>query len=105
MHPLGFLAPFLCSFLILCLLPTAQGRPRALSKEERIASILAQKPMHTTALLAGAAMPTPSPYPPDASDLGYTQRPPLLGDDAEAFDENDDNEDDDNEWFQMELKR
>ncbi|KAL8691312.1 MAG: hypothetical protein Q9224_004205, partial [Gallowayella concinna] len=45
--------------------------------QERIANILAQKPLHTLSLLAGAAaMPTPSPYPSDASDLGYTQRPP-----------------------------
>lgn len=83
MRLLAVSVPLLCAFLAMSLLPLVQGRPRALSKQERIASILAQKPMHTTALLAGAAMPTPSPYPPEDSDLGYTQRPPRDGEDAE----------------------
>ncbi|KAL8815960.1 MAG: hypothetical protein Q9223_004964 [Gallowayella weberi] len=70
-------APLLSALFAFCFLSSVQARPRVLSKEERIANILAQKPLHTLALLAGAAAkPTPSPYPSDASDLGYTQRPP-----------------------------
>ncbi|KAL8933797.1 MAG: hypothetical protein Q9216_006209 [Gyalolechia sp. 2 TL-2023] len=101
----------LCALIALILLPAVQGRPRALSKQERIASILAQKPMHTTALLAGAAMPTPSPYPPHASDLGYTERPPPCEDDTADLDDDDDDgfDDDDDEsdeyLLQIQLKR
>ncbi|KAL8830880.1 MAG: hypothetical protein Q9170_005538 [Blastenia crenularia] len=100
MRVLAFLSPFICTLLILCLLPLVSSRPRALSKQERIASILAQKPMHTTALLAGAAMPTPSPYPPEDSDLGYTQRPPRI---EEIYD--DDDEEDEVDGVQVELRR
>lgn len=95
MRLLTLFAPLLCALFACCFLHLVQGQPRALSRQERIASILAQKPMHTTALLAGAAaMPTPSPYPSDASDLGYTQRPPPGEDidDLEADDECDDEE-------------
>lgn len=82
----------------LCLLPSVSARPRALSKQERIASILAQKPMHTTALLAGAAaMPTPSPYPPEDSDLGYTRRRPWSNFYGNPKDDDDDDDDDDDE--------
>lgn len=77
MRSLALFTSLLAALLALCVLPLVQGRPRALSKQERIANTLAQKPLHTTALLAGAAaMPTPSPYPPGSSDLGYTERPP-----------------------------
>lgn len=87
MRLLAFSAQLLCALLAICLLPSVQGRPRAPSKQERITSILAQKPMHTTALLAGAAaMPTPSPYPPGSSDLGYTERPPVVDEDTEDLD-------------------
>lgn len=89
----AFLSSLFCALLALILLPSVQGRPRALSKQEHVASILAQKPMHTTALLAGAAMPTPSPYPPHASDLGYTERPPTDEDDGADLDPNDDDND------------
>lgn len=93
MRALAVLVPLLCALITMCFLPSVQGRPRAPSKQERIASILAQKPMHTTALLAGAAMPTPSPYPSHASDLGYTERPPLDDEDDQDFDvDEDDNE-------------
>ncbi|KAL8724716.1 MAG: hypothetical protein Q9181_006705 [Wetmoreana brouardii] len=98
MRLLIMFAPLVSALFALCLLPSVLGRPRALSKQERIASILAQKPMHTTALLAGAAMPTPSPYPPGTSDLGYTQRPPIEDDDTWDFNE-------DEEEFRVELKR
>ncbi|KAI4201976.1 MAG: hypothetical protein LQ350_002881 [Teloschistes chrysophthalmus] len=95
--------------LALCFLPSISGRPRALTKQERIASILAQKPMHTTALLAGAAaMPTPSPYPPEDSDLGYTRRRPwsnFYGNPKDDDDESDDDNDDDDEEVRVELKR
>ncbi|KAL8669806.1 MAG: hypothetical protein Q9168_005625 [Polycauliona sp. 1 TL-2023] len=88
MRSITMITPLLVALLALCVLSSVQGRPRGLTKEQRIANILAQKPMHTTALLAGAAaMPTPSPYPPGSSDLGYTQRPPLDDDD---WDDNDD---------------
>ncbi|KAL8699067.1 MAG: hypothetical protein Q9201_006218 [Fulgogasparrea decipioides] len=87
MRLLTLFAPLIYALFTLCLLPSVHGRPPALSKQERIASILAQKPLHTTALLAGAAMPTPSPYPPGTSDLGYTQRPPIEDDDTWDFDE------------------
>ncbi|KAL8946642.1 MAG: hypothetical protein Q9222_006990 [Ikaeria aurantiellina] len=110
MRLLTFFAPLSCLLFTLYILPSIQGRPRALSKQERIASILAQKPMHTTALLAGAAMPTPSPYPAEDSDLGYVLQPPETNDD-------DDDEDDEVGWdqdgdqelfkvdYQVELKR
>ncbi|KAL8902177.1 MAG: hypothetical protein Q9207_004849 [Kuettlingeria erythrocarpa] len=86
--------------LAMCLLPSVQSRPRTLSKAERIASILAQKPMHTTALLAGAAMPTPSPYPPGDSDLGYVLKPPPAEEDIEDLEPEDDDEE-----FKVELRR
>ncbi|KAL8729305.1 MAG: hypothetical protein Q9166_004802 [cf. Caloplaca sp. 2 TL-2023] len=94
MRPLAVFAPLVCILLAFCLLPSVQGRPRALTKQERIVSILAQKPMHTTALLAGAAaMPTPSPYPPGSSDLGYTHQPPQEEEaDQWDVDDNDDEE-------------
>ncbi|KAI4101100.1 MAG: hypothetical protein LQ339_005223 [Xanthoria mediterranea] len=76
MRSIALFTSLLAALPALCVLPLVQGRPRALSKQERIANTLAQKPLHTTALLAGAAaMPTPSPYPPGSSDLGYTERP------------------------------
>ena len=88
MQPLTLFIPLLCTLLALCLLHSVQGRPRVLSKQERIANLLSQKPMHTTALLAGAAaMPTPSPYPPGSSDLGYTQRPPQEADEELDLDD------------------
>ncbi|KAL8843386.1 MAG: hypothetical protein Q9176_001999 [Flavoplaca citrina] len=90
MRSITQLIPLLAALLAFVVLPSVQGRPRRLSREERIANILAQKPLHTTALLAGAAaMPTPSPYPPGSSDLGYTERPP-------KHDESDESEIDDN---------
>ncbi|KAI4267022.1 MAG: hypothetical protein L6R38_008440 [Xanthoria sp. 2 TBL-2021] len=94
MRSLTLFTSLLAALLALFVLPSVQGRPRALSKQERIANILAQKPMHTTALLAGAAaMPTPSPYPPGSSDLGYTERPPQDGhDDDSSFDGDRDDE-------------
>lgn len=84
--------PLLAALLAFLVLPFVQGRPRQLTREERVANILAQKPLHTTALLAGAAaMPTPSPYPPGSSDLGYTQRPPKNDESDElAIDDNGD---------------
>ncbi|KAL8779432.1 MAG: hypothetical protein Q9213_006950 [Squamulea squamosa] len=93
MRFLTLFAPLICALLALFGLPSVQGRPQALSKQERIASILAQKPMHTTALLAGAAAaPTPSPYPPGSSDLGYSERPPQDEyDDGWDIDDIDDN--------------
>ncbi|KAL8770106.1 MAG: hypothetical protein Q9209_004144 [Squamulea sp. 1 TL-2023] len=104
MRFLALFAPLICALLALFVLPVVQGRPRALSKQERIASILAQKPMHTTALLAGAAAaPTPSPYPPGSSDLGYSERPPQNEYDNEwDVDGVEDNGDDDIE-IQVEL--
>lgn len=97
MQRFALLSSLFCALLALILLPAVSGRPRALSKQERVASILAQKPMHTTALLAGAAMPTPSPYPSYASDLGYTERPPSGEDDGAEldpiYDDNDDHDD------------
>lgn len=90
MRLFAFLPSWLSVILAMCLLPSVQSRPRALSKEERIASILAQKPMHTTALLAGAAMPTPSPYPPGDSDLGYVLKPPSAEEDTEDLNLGDD---------------
>lgn len=90
----AYFSSLFCALLALILLPAVQGRPCALLKQERIASILAQKPMHTTALLAGAAMPTPSPYPPYASDLGYTERPLPCEDDSADLDDDDDYDND-----------
>ncbi|CAL8583387.1 hypothetical protein XPA_009011 [Xanthoria parietina] len=85
MRSLALFTSLLAALPALCVLPLVQGRPRALSKQERLANILAQKPLHTTALLAGAAaMPTPSPYPPGSSDLGYTERPPQHGHDDDS---------------------
>lgn len=92
MHLFALLPQWLSIILAMCLLPSVQSRPRALSKQERIASILAQKPMHTTALLAGAAMPTPSPYPPEDSDLGYVLRPPRAEEDIQSLEPEDDDE-------------
>ncbi|KAL9041792.1 MAG: hypothetical protein Q9214_003984 [Letrouitia sp. 1 TL-2023] len=61
----NLLRTFLC-FLAIALFSTLiRARPHELSKQERIASILAQKPLPTSALLAGAAMETPQPYPFD----------------------------------------
>ncbi|KAL8715241.1 MAG: hypothetical protein Q9220_001199 [cf. Caloplaca sp. 1 TL-2023] len=108
MRLITFFAPLSCLVFALFILPSIQGRPRALSKQERIASILALKPMHTTALLAGAAMPTPSPYPAGDSDLGYVLQPP---EDNEDDDEDDDELDEDSDQepfkvdYQVELKR
>ena len=60
-------------FLILslssyCLIAFALPHDLQLSKQERIARILAQKPLPTAALLAGAATAIPLPYPPSQSD-------------------------------------
>ncbi|KAL8760463.1 MAG: hypothetical protein Q9184_003361 [Pyrenodesmia sp. 2 TL-2023] len=100
MRLFALLPPWLSVVFAMCLLPSVQSRPRALSKQERVASILAQKPMHTTALLAGAAMPTPSPYPPGDSDLGYVLRPPRDEEDIETLEAERNDEE-----FKLELKR
>ncbi|KAL8663573.1 MAG: hypothetical protein Q9202_003761 [Teloschistes flavicans] len=101
----ALIAPSIAVLFTLCLLPSVLGRPRPLTKQERIASILAQKPMHTTALLAGAAaMPTPSPYPPEDSDLGYTRRRPWSNYYGHPKDDDDDDDDGDDD-FRVELKR
>ncbi|KAI4164063.1 MAG: hypothetical protein LQ342_002299 [Letrouitia transgressa] len=55
----------LCFLAIAFFSTLIRARPHELSKQERIASILAQKPLPTSALLAGAAMETPQPYPFD----------------------------------------
>ncbi|KAI4218994.1 MAG: hypothetical protein L6R36_008629 [Xanthoria steineri] len=90
MRYVAIFIPLLVTLLTWSFSPSVQVRPRALTKQQRIANILAQKPLHTTALLAGAAaMPTPSPYPPGSSDLGYTERPRDNGED-EDWDSDDD---------------
>ncbi len=42
-------------FLIALLLSSAQALPRDVAKQQRLAEFAAQTPLHTTALLAGAA--------------------------------------------------
>ncbi|KAI4212254.1 MAG: hypothetical protein LQ351_004966 [Letrouitia transgressa] len=63
--PHNLLRTILCFLAIVLFSTLIRARPHELSKQERIASILAQKPLPTSALLAGAATETPQPYPFD----------------------------------------
>jgi len=55
MHLSASTLRFLPPFLIALLLSSAQALPRDAAKQQRLAEYAAQTPLHTTALLAGAA--------------------------------------------------
>ena len=63
----------LLPFLIALLLSTADALPR---DQTRLADFAAQKPLHTTALLAGAATQSPRPAMPTTALRSWDMNPP-----------------------------
>lgn len=85
-NPIRALPPFLL-FLILSSLSNARIQTPA--QQRRLASILAEKPMHTTALLAGAAATAMPAMPTVALRSRVLNRDPLVTQEDLIFAERD----------------